>query len=314
MGDQISLSRIRELNLLAAFAPGRPPFLSAASGLVAVGNHLYVVADDEHLLGVFPRFGDAAGTGIRLLPGDLPLDPKSRKKQKPDFETLTQLPAFDGYPGGALLAFGSGSRTSRSRGALLGLDACGGVVGETCPVDLAPLYAELGQRLHGLNVEGAAVVNDQLWLFQRGNSRDASSACIRLSLPQVLAALSTGLPLSGEMLAGISPVTLGDVDGVPLGFTDATCLSQGQIIFCAVAEDVDNAYSDGKCMGASIGLLDQDARVQWIRRLETTCKVEGIAATIDGDGWRILLVTDADDPSIPAQLLTAPFRADGSPC
>ena len=35
------------------------------------------------------------------------------------------------------------------------------------------------------------------------------------------------------------------------------------------------------------------------------CKIEGVHARPDGDTIRLLLVTDADDADIPAQLLTA---------
>ena len=49
----LSLQRLRELDLEAPSEPGRPAFVSAASGLVCVGNYLYVVADDELSLGVF---------------------------------------------------------------------------------------------------------------------------------------------------------------------------------------------------------------------------------------------------------------------
>ena len=66
---------------------------------------------------------------IRLFEGALP-DPKpDRKKQKPDFEALTLLPAYGEYPHGALLALGSGSKRNRRMGALLTLDAQGAVRG-----------------------------------------------------------------------------------------------------------------------------------------------------------------------------------------
>ena len=114
----LRLKRLRTLRLKDASAPGRPPFISAASGLVPVGNWLYVIADDELHLGVFPATGAAKGTLLRLLPGKLPTEAKKRKAQKADVEVLTLLPRFAGCPHGALLALGSGSRPNRRRGVL----------------------------------------------------------------------------------------------------------------------------------------------------------------------------------------------------
>jgi hypothetical protein len=42
-----------------------------------------------------------------------------------------------------------------------------------------------------------------------------------------------------------------------------------------------------------------------IERLDQPYKVEGVSAMIDADGIHLLLVTDADDASKPAWLLSA---------
>jgi hypothetical protein len=67
----IHLTPLRELTL-TTLSQREPSFLSAASGLVAIGSHLYVVADDELQLGRFPADGDAPGELLRLRPGVLP--------------------------------------------------------------------------------------------------------------------------------------------------------------------------------------------------------------------------------------------------
>ena len=46
------------------------PHLSAASGMVAVGDFLYVVADDENYLGVFNRADTRAGHLHRIFDGE----------------------------------------------------------------------------------------------------------------------------------------------------------------------------------------------------------------------------------------------------
>src|SRR5688572_30525555 len=115
----IALTKLRDLTLSEAPAPGRPLHLSAASGLVCIHSFLYVVADDEHQLGVFRSEHREPGSLIRLFDGSLPDAKPDRKKAKPDLEALTLLPSYRDYPQGALLALGSGSRSNRRMGALL---------------------------------------------------------------------------------------------------------------------------------------------------------------------------------------------------
>ena len=82
----------------------RPATSSAASGLVRTGGHIYVAADDERELAVFPAAGDAPGRLVRFLPGELPADPEERKRDKPDCRGA-RTPAADpdrrGRPAGA---------------------------------------------------------------------------------------------------------------------------------------------------------------------------------------------------------------------
>ena len=94
----ITLKKLRELDLAATGEAGMPRHLSAASGLACPGSAFYVVADDELHLGVFDAAGDAPGRLLRLFDGELPTEKKARKKQKPDLEAITQLPAVRGLP------------------------------------------------------------------------------------------------------------------------------------------------------------------------------------------------------------------------
>src|SRR5688572_11469726 len=188
----IRTTQRRTLTLEAPESPGRPPHVSAASGLVAVGSWLYVVADDALHLAVFPREGDAPGRSIRLFPGELPLEPAARKAAKPDLEALCLLASFPGCPHGALLAVPSGSTAVRQRGALLPLTAEGSVAGAVREVDFTPLYAQLTRELGPLNVEGAAVTGRRLLLLQRGNGEQGVDALVDLDLERLLRALEAG--------------------------------------------------------------------------------------------------------------------------
>jgi hypothetical protein len=278
--------------------------LAAASGLVRVGPFIYVVADDELELGVF-RIDDAEpGCLVRLFEGELPPETPERKKQKPDFETLTLLPPFLEFPSGALLALGSGSKRNRRRSAIFSLNDHGALQGAAQIVDLSPVFERLDGYFPALNIEGAIVMGAELRLFQRGNKRNRENAIICLPLPPFLDALNQRQGAAIEPLA-IMRVDLGRFDGVPFSFTDAAALPDGEMVFTAVAEDTDDTYADGPCAAAAIGIVDGRGTVRRLLRLDVPCKIEGVDASLEGNAIRLLLVTDADDPGIPATLYSA---------
>ena len=299
----IALTKIRDLNLASAPAARRPLHLSAASGLVRLNSCIYVVADDELHLGVFDTTDRDPGHLIRIFDGVLPDAKSDRKKQKPDLEALTLLPAFGDCPHGALFALGSGSKPNRRLGALIRLDANGVAQNSPRVVDLSPFLAPLEDEFHALNIEGAVVSGAEFRLIQRGNTRHAENAILRYQLSAVLDAVVSGRAGAIKPYAVI-PVDLGTIDGVPFSFTDASALPGGDMIFTAVAEDTDNVYDDGPCAAAAVGLADKDGNLQFLDRLDRPCKVEGVDARLHG-GIELLLVTDADDPGIAASLFSA---------
>jgi hypothetical protein len=303
----VPLKRLRTLRVDRPSAPGRGAFISAASGLVAVGRWLYVIADDELHLGAFAAAGNRPGSLIRLLPGTLPGGRKKRKARKADFEVLVLLPRFAGFPHGALLAMGSGSRPNRRLGAVVPLDQTGAISGGAQAIDLSGLYRALGDKLGEVNVEGAVVLGTQLYLLNRGHPQRGGSALVRVSLR----ALQRDIARSGAVGAlrcRVRHFELGEKDGVPLGFTDGAALPDGRLVFCAVAERADDSYQDGPCAAAAIGVIGDDGKLQWVRRLSRPYKVEGVAIRRDG---RLLLVTDADDARVPAGLYGAAVPEPG---
>jgi hypothetical protein len=284
---------------------------------VRVGDRLYVVADDDHALGVFDLTGSAPGSWVRLFDGELPLRPRERKAAKADLECLCQLPALAAHPHGALLALGSGSRPQRQRAMLLGLDATGGLNGRLQPVDLAALYRPLHAVFDDLNVEGAFIDGASLCLLQRAHRGGGVNACVRLAWPELAAWLEGGMA-PAPLPRSVTPFALGELDGVPLGFTDGVALPGGGWVFTAAAEDTTNSVADGACAGSALGRVGPDGGLQWLEPLARRCKAEGVALAGDGvggagadadadqaGGVELLLVTDADDRRLPAQLLSA---------
>lgn len=257
---------------------------SAASGLVCQGQSLWLVADDELSLQRYSLAG-VWQAELALLPGELPVEPKVRKRLKADFEALLL------FPDGALLALGSGSTRQRCRGGLIR-------PGAVCVIDLDPLYQALAEHFQALNLEGGVVHGGQLLLAQRGNGAGGENALIFLDLQQLLLDLAND-QLSAAALSHVLPLRLGALHGLPLSLTDL-CLSPcGQLYFSAAAEGGGSSYLDGACAGSVLGCFDQDFNILRMTQLTPRVKVEGLAFQADG---RLLLVADADDPTIASPL------------
>jgi hypothetical protein len=294
---------IRRLDLAESVEPGRPAWLSAASGLVRTADEFCVVADDELHLGRFTLDAGRPGRVLRLFPGDLPNPRKPRKKRKPDVEVLMRLPAHAGLPHGALLALGSGSGARRCRGALLALGANGRATGRARAVDATDLFARLSRSFDDLNLEGGWVAGDTLHLLQRGNKGSSRNALLRWDLKPVLRSLARERALPDADPLDAREFDLGDIHGVPLCFTDASPLPQGGWLFSAVAENTSSAYADAHCLGSAIGRVDARSRLRWIRPVSRKLKIEGIDAQQVGAQLEAWLATDADDPLVAASLL-----------
>lgn len=298
--------QLRELNLEPSSTAPDVRHVSAASGMVMIGELLYVVADDELHLGVFDPATAAPGQRIRMIQGELPDSPRERKATKPDFEALVRLPAFEGHSFGALLALPSGSRPNRRSGVVWPLDPAGRLYGEPCRFDLTRFYLAMDESIQELNIEGAVVLGEQLVLLHRGGKKQSQSALIYFHLRELFLAINAVREISKPIVATeVRFLELGRIDGATLGFTDGAALPDGRIVFSAVAENTDDSYLDGPCLGAAIGILDPEGRVQMLQRLQPTEKIEGIHARPGRESLELLLVTDADDATVPAKLLTA---------
>lgn len=283
------LTHIRNLDLEAPIASGHR-FLSAASGLVRVGDTLCVVADDANHLALF-REGEP-GRLVRLLDGDLPQDAKARKKVKPDFEILLAL------GDDRLLAMGSGSKKKRRRGVMIELSADP----QVAVIDLKPLFAAIEPLVPEINIEGAVADGDRLLMFNRGNMAAPETQILETSLSQLLAE-------DGVAARLVQQFALPTIDRVPFTATDACLLDDGTILLSAVAEVTDNSYADGMMVGAAFLLLDAALKPIALEPIEPVVKIEGIIASRGADGIEIYCVSDADDPEQPAALYSARWRA-----
>lgn len=303
------LHKLRELRLASAASVGRPRYLSAASGLVRASNFIYVVADDEHHLGVFSSDDhQSAGGLLRLRRGTLPVQKAARKRRKPDIEALVALPPFGGFPCGALLALGSGSRPNRRSAVLLALNVDGSTQGPPRAISLQNWFKRLQREFGEVNLEGAFIEDQRLSLLQRGNKGNPRNARIRIALAPVLDAIAKRERLPEPELSDVTDFNLGTMNDAPLCFTDGATLPAGGFVFTAVAEATEDSYADGECVGSAIGIIDADDRLRALWQLEPALKVEGIEARVSSKGLELMVVTDADRASVPARLLTVTLR------
>ena len=99
---------------------------------------------------------------------------------------------------------------------------------------------------------------------------------------------------------------LGELDGVPLTFSDATPLADELVVFTASAEPGSDPHgTDGEIRGSVVGTIDGDGRVERLRTIDRRWKVEGVYASIDARVIDFLFVCDQDDPDTASPLLSA---------
>lgn len=300
------LSVLRELELDEPPAPGRAAHISAASGVARRGDFVYVIGDDELGLGVFHLSKEAPGTLRPILSGELSSDHDERKKEKPDLEALTLLPPFNGRPYGSLLGLGSGSTSKRERGFVWGLGADGSLDGEPIELDLSSLYERLRETAPELNIEGASALGDQLWLFHRGNTEQGLNIVAEIPLGDFIDAVQEDGRIGCGKQVRTRAYELGELDGVPLTFSDATPLADELVVFTASAEpNSDSQAADGEIRGAVVGMIDTDGHVERLRTIDRKWKVEGVYASIDARVIDFLFVCDQDDPNVASPLLSA---------
>jgi len=252
----------------------------AGSALLRVGDELLAIQDDAFAAAwIDPATRKTRPLVLRGRGGAL------EKKVKPDFEAAFQHD-------GRIWILGSGSKPNRCEIARIDLDTR-----ESVLLNALPLYGAIGRALgRTANIEGAVALPDRLRLFQRGPGRAAkASFTVDVNLDVL-----TGAP---PRVLEVSNYDLGVHGGIFMAFTDATALGRGHVVYLAVAEDTADGIADGAIHGAGIGIIGAGgARWDVINEVDGSVsrrKFEGIALDAGGGGW---LLTDPDDPKLPAEL------------
>lgn len=285
------------------------------------------------------------GRAERIIPDVLPIDPKERASAKADFEALTLVlrshiealthPAREEilrrFPHGLLMMSGSGGMSwkgfRRSTCVVYSLDEHGHIAGLPAKVSLEALHESLERcdAVNGdLNIEGMAVYGSELILAQRGNSIDpdgqpAANLLIHLDLGEVLESIYTDLSVGGLELRGTQRYELGSLpveqDGetfpVKIDFTDLDAVTddpEGRLVFTAAGEGPDGSPVQNVIAGSAVGVISAEGELLSITPLaDRSIKLEGIDGRYNPTLGSIdlLLVSDADDPDVPAPLFAA---------
>ncbi len=271
--------------------PATSEFLEAASGMVCLEGKLWVISDNTLQFGYFDLDWDE----FRVF--DLPAGPDGERNfsrrlgnhaRKPDFEALAALPGGD-----SLLAIGSGG--FQSGRTIFWIDARSGTIVRLAADELFEALAALPAVAPRLNIEGAVVTGEgsqaRLLLFHRANERRADGTFGHNAILDV--------PLE-DVVTGKSPqdvrirtFDLGEVGGVPYGFSDVT-YAHGQLHFVASAEG-----EDGELLGTIFGRIDADTgRARYGRIVDaetgrpTRRKLEGLS--FDTRDYLFYAVDDPD--------------------
>ncbi len=288
-----------------------PAHVRAASSIRLQGNRLVILQDDVNALAVldpatgstYPILLPAGPEGARVFD-----DERGNKKLKLDLEACIVL------PDGRLVAFGSGSSPQREKIVMVA-PGKGAMAQQWSGEDLyAGLRVHSGARGARLNIEGAVVQGGWLRLLQRGNGKrgfEPWNAILDVALDRFLGWLDGRHPF--PPVRRIFEVHLGDLDGVPFGFTDAAVTDDGRVAFLACAEDTEDALIDGPVMGCRFGWLDAENQVVVMTPVvesdgqPTRLKLEGIEVRTGG-GTVFDVVADMDRGDVPAQIVELVVR------
>jgi hypothetical protein len=304
-----------------AGAPADVPVRSASS-ITRTSGGMAVVQDDANFIALFNEDGTPRRT-IALPAGEGGArhfdDKRGNKEYKLDLEGSVIV---TGASGEMLLAFGSGSSPRRECIAVLA-----DMEGEHPDVSLVhvpQLYRTLrrAKAFAGseLNIEGAVQVGDQLRLFGRGNGavhdgvKPVNASC-DLHWPKLLEHLLDPEGTEPPQPSNIVQYELGALDGVPLGFTDATAW-KGALCYSAAAEDSPDAVRDGRVPGSAIGIIDSSGS-RWAPITEASgalfeAKIEGLVPVLDGKAT-FYVVVDSDNPDAQSELCTVELRGPWQP-
>lgn len=206
--------------------------IGSASGLLYQNDLLYVISDNSSYL-YECKIDSNELNKIALVE-----NPKENipKIEKPDFESIT-------LDGNKLFILGSGS--TKKRESLKTYQLFNKKIKEK---DLSELYNKLKSQFSiqndELNIEGVFYLNKKVYLFQRGNGKNASNGIFIVDKDK-------------EIEIQFKKIELPKINTIQSTFTDAILVDE-TIYFLASAENTTSTYEDGEIVGTFLGRMKLD--------------------------------------------------------
>jgi hypothetical protein len=302
----------------------RPGWVRSGSGLAWVPTGLAMVQDDANFIAVHDP-GTGLTRSIVLPAGEGGLrqfdDVRGNKRYKLDLEACVAVVEDGG--GTILLCFGSGSTDQREH--VVMVDRWEKEPPRVRLVSTPELFRILRRETafagSELNIEGAVQLGNALRLFSRGNGaprdgRQPVNATCDLDLDALLGHLRNPMGGAPPAPTGVVQYRLGAIDGVALGFTDAS-VRGSTVLFTATAEISPDATQDGPVVGSAVGLISAAGTARWAPLTDArgelvAIKVEGLADVPDGEDG-LYIVLDGDDPGAASELCRVALTGPWSP-
>lgn len=269
--------------------------ISSASGLAFDGNKIWIAGDDAAYV-IKSSLDGSEFTRIKLY--ENATEQRLRKPVKHDLEACVLCEVL-GEP--HLFLFGSGS-LSPYRDTLFVLNIKN--TNLCLKRSMAQLYDAIRKKAalkkNELNLEGAALVGDQLVLFNRGKNFIVLMRWKKFVL-YAMNELMNDVPAFT-----IINIELPVVNGFRIGFSGACALNENELLFTATLEETSDSINDGPVKGSYIGLLNLKnntaANVVSLLQIKNadgnilTDKLEAIETIkISGKSISAIAVADNDD-------------------
>ena len=272
--------------------------IPSGSGMAIIKDSIFIIGDDSpFLFQLSPSLQEI--NQYRMLEG-FQAEGRIPKAIKPDFECMAE---FENSEGSFLLVFGSGAM-SPERDILVKINVDKPEKPEV--FSLTAFYNNLSGGAGGsratLNMEGALVLHDQLYLFNRG-----TNSIFVMELMSFLAYVEDGWEGAMPEFRKFD-FKLPETEGVNAGFSGACEVPGGsKILFTATLEATEDWIADGEILGSYLGVLDtkklEEGEIEMVYLVKDENgqvikdKLESVAVleqSADG-GLIVLTVADNDD-------------------
>ncbi len=269
--------------------------VSSGSGLAYYNNAAYLVGDDASYIAELPNADTGLSTRIPLQT-TASFD-RMAKAVKQDLEaalvgTIGNISYLFTFPSGSLSPY---------RDTMYAINVESKIVSFTC--SLFPLYKAIKLKAdlndHQFNIEGAALVGDKLFLFNRGNNMVIIIAWTDFA--QYVQNPKDAIPNFN-----LQKISLPVINNYTVGISGACAINNNEMLFTASLEETHDNIADGAIKGSYIGVLrinDKDkislVALQQFKDVEGNIildKLESIEIIKQqGNNLKALAIADNDD-------------------